>query len=65
LPEDAAFELDAESGSGGINIEHPLTVQGKISKRHLSVISWATAIAREPTVLLEIIKPLHRLAEQG
>jgi len=35
LPEDAAFELDAESGSGGIDIDHPLTVQGKISKRHL------------------------------
>ena len=35
LPEGAAFELDAESSSGGINIEHPLTVQGKISKRHL------------------------------
>ena len=35
LPEDAAFELDAESGSGGIHIEHPLTVQGKISKHHL------------------------------
>ncbi len=35
LPEGAAFELDAESGSGGINIEHPLTVQGRISKRHL------------------------------
>ena len=35
LPEDAAFELDAESGSGGIVIDHPLTVQGKISKRHM------------------------------
>ena len=35
LPVDAAFELDAESGSGSINIEHPITVQGKISKRHL------------------------------
>jgi len=35
LPEDAAFELDAESGSGGINIDHPLTVRGEISKRHL------------------------------
>ena len=35
LPENAAFDLDAESGSGGINIDHPLTVQGKISKRHL------------------------------
>lgn len=35
LPTDAAFELHAESGSGSINIEHPLTIQGKISKRHL------------------------------
>jgi hypothetical protein len=35
LPVDAAFELDAESGSGGIEIEHPLTMQGRISKRHL------------------------------
>jgi hypothetical protein len=35
LPVDASFELDAESGSGGINIEHPLTVRGNISKRHL------------------------------
>ena len=35
LPDDAAFELDAETGSGGIDIEHPLTVEGKISKRHL------------------------------
>ena len=35
LPSDAAFELDAESGSGGVNIDHPLTVRGKISKRHL------------------------------
>jgi DUF4097 and DUF4098 domain-containing protein YvlB len=35
LPEDAAFELDAESGSGSIVVDHPITVQGKISKRHL------------------------------
>jgi len=35
LPDNAAFELDAETGSGGIVIEHPLTVQGKISKKHL------------------------------
>lgn len=35
LPDDAAFELDAESRSGGITVEHPLTVQGKISKRHI------------------------------
>ena len=35
LPEDAAFELDAHTGSGGITVDHPLTVQGKISKRHI------------------------------
>jgi hypothetical protein len=35
LPGDAAFELDAESNSGGITIDHPLMVQGKISKRHI------------------------------
>jgi len=35
LPVDAAFELDAESGSGSIDVKHPLTVQGRISKRHL------------------------------
>ncbi len=35
LPADAAFDLDAESHSGGINIDHPVTVRGKISKRHL------------------------------
>lgn len=36
LPADAAFTLDAETGSGGIDIDHPLTVKGKVSKRHLS-----------------------------
>ena len=35
LPEDAAFTLDAETGSGGIDIDHPLTVEGKVSNRHL------------------------------
>ena len=35
LPDDAAFYLDAESRSGGITVDHPLTVQGKISKRHI------------------------------
>lgn len=35
LPDDAAFLLDAESRSGGITVDHPLTVQGKISKRHI------------------------------
>jgi len=35
LPADAAFDFDAESSSGGIEIDHPLTVEGKISKRHI------------------------------
>ena len=35
LPDDAAFDLNAESRSGGITIEHPLTMEGKISKKHV------------------------------
>ncbi len=35
LPEDAAFDLEAESSSGGIDIDHPLTVEGRISKKHI------------------------------
>jgi DUF4097 and DUF4098 domain-containing protein YvlB len=35
LPVDAAFDLDAHTGSGGINIDHPLTVQGKVSRKNL------------------------------
>jgi DUF4097 and DUF4098 domain-containing protein YvlB len=35
LPDDAAFNLNAESNSGGITIDHPLTVQGKVSKKHI------------------------------
>ena len=35
LPDDAAFTLDAESESGAINVDHPLTVEGKISKKHV------------------------------
>ena len=35
LPDDASFNLDAESNSGGIEIDHPLTVDGRISKRHI------------------------------
>lgn len=35
LPADAAFTLNAETGSGGIDVDHPVTVTGKISKRHL------------------------------
>ena len=36
LPADAAFDLEAESNSGGIDIDHPLTVQGKVSERHIT-----------------------------
>ena len=35
LPSDAAFTLNAESRSGGINVDHPVEVTGKISKKHL------------------------------
>jgi DUF4097 and DUF4098 domain-containing protein YvlB len=37
LPEDAAFKLDAKTGSGGIALGHPLTItiQGKVPKKHL------------------------------
>jgi len=37
LPEDAAFNLDAQTSSGGITLGHPLTttVQGKVSKKRL------------------------------
>ena len=32
---DAGFELDAQSGSGGITIDHPLVIEGRINKRYL------------------------------
>ncbi|MDH3441435.1 MAG: DUF4097 domain-containing protein [Gammaproteobacteria bacterium] len=35
LPEDAAFDLQAESSSGGIDIDHPLTVEGRVSNKEL------------------------------
>jgi DUF4097 and DUF4098 domain-containing protein YvlB len=35
LPADAAFDLDAQTGSGGITLGHPLTIQGTVSKKHL------------------------------
>jgi DUF4097 and DUF4098 domain-containing protein YvlB len=35
LPDDAAFTLDAHSSSGGITVDHPLTVQGKVSERRM------------------------------
>jgi DUF4097 and DUF4098 domain-containing protein YvlB len=35
LPDDAAFELDAETNSGSINVEHPITTQHNSSKKHV------------------------------
>ena len=35
LPADAAFDLDAESSSGDIDVDHPLTVEGRVSRKHL------------------------------
>jgi DUF4097 and DUF4098 domain-containing protein YvlB len=35
LPEDAGFDLEAESSSGGIEIDHPLTVEGRITRTKL------------------------------
>lgn len=35
LPEDAAFELDARTSSGHIDVDLPVTVQGRLSKRSL------------------------------
>ena len=35
LPDDAEFDLDAKSNSGGITIDHPVTMRGKISKKHV------------------------------
>jgi hypothetical protein len=36
LPADAAFDIEAESNSGSIDIDHPLTVQGRISERRIT-----------------------------
>jgi hypothetical protein len=35
LPPDAAFELNARSGSGSIDTNHPIEMRGSISRRHL------------------------------
>lgn len=35
LPDDAAFDVNLESSSGKISIDHPMTMQGEISKKHL------------------------------
>lgn len=35
LPDDAAFDFDVESSSGRIVVDHPMTTQGEISKKHI------------------------------
>lgn len=35
LPAQAAFNLDARSGSGGVTVDHPVTVQGRIRRNEL------------------------------
>jgi len=37
LPENAGFDLNAHSGSGGVYVDHPITVQGRIDKRRNDV----------------------------
>ena len=36
LPDDAAFDLDAHAGSGEVYTEHPIVVQGRISRGRLN-----------------------------
>lgn len=36
LPQNAAFDLAARTSSGGINTDHPITVQGSIGRRELN-----------------------------
>jgi hypothetical protein len=35
VPAQAAFDLQARTGSGRISIDHPLTVRGQLSPRRL------------------------------
>ena len=37
LPQNAGFDLNAHSGSGGVYVDHPITVQGRIDKRRNDV----------------------------
>jgi hypothetical protein len=36
LPADAAYTLDARTGSGSISTAQPLTVQGRVGRNHLT-----------------------------
>lgn len=35
VPKDAPFELDARASSGGIDVSHPVTVSGRLDRRHV------------------------------
>jgi DUF4097 and DUF4098 domain-containing protein YvlB len=35
LPQQAAFDLDAHAGSGSIHTDHPILVEGTLSRREL------------------------------
>lgn len=35
VPQDAAFDLDAHVSSGGIDVSHPVTLAGRIDRRHV------------------------------
>jgi DUF4097 and DUF4098 domain-containing protein YvlB len=37
LPQNAGFDLNAHSGSGGVYVDHPITVQGRIDRRRNNV----------------------------
>lgn len=35
LPSNAAFDLDARTSSGSLSVDHPVTVQGSLGKKHI------------------------------
>ena len=37
LPQNAAFDLSAHTGSGGVTVDHPITVQGRIDRHRRDV----------------------------
>jgi hypothetical protein len=35
MPDSAGFDLSAHSGSGGIDVNHPMTMQGRLDRHHI------------------------------
>ena len=35
MPQDAAFDLNAHTGSGSITLNHPVTVEGSIGRKEV------------------------------